>query len=288
MNRIFLAAAPLAIGAGALAARRERARHRTARLMQEEKLLASALARDGGTVNFAELDRLPAPVARYFRYALQDGQPVIRVARFHQTGRLRASAHSHRWLAFRADQLVVPSAHGFLWKARVGLGASLPIHVSDGYQAGEGDSQVSLLSAFVLAARRGRNEMHAAALHRYLAEAVWYPTALLPSAGVRWKAIDERRALASLSDAGMTVSLEFRFAPSGEVAGIYTPGRWRSIDRGFCLTPWEGRFDGHIELTGMRVPACAEVGWYVGGYVDGQWRPVWEGCMDSLVYELAA
>ena len=35
-------------------------------------------------------------------------------------------------------------------------------------------------------------------LMRFLAEAAWYPTALLPSQGVRWQGADERSAFATL------------------------------------------------------------------------------------------
>ena len=54
---------------------------------------------------------------------------------------------------------------------------------------------------------------------------------LLPSAALRWSAIDENTALATVTDNGVTVSLEFRFDDAGEVAGIYTPARWGTFVR---------------------------------------------------------
>jgi hypothetical protein len=55
---------------------------------------------------------------------------------------------------------------------------------------------------------------------RYLAEAVWLPTALLPVNGVRWSPIDENRALATLQgDDDVSVSLEFRFE-NNDVVGV--------------------------------------------------------------------
>jgi hypothetical protein len=38
---------------------------------------------------------------------------------------------------------------------------------------------------------RGTPEIAQGELMRFLAEAAWYPTALLPSQGVQWKAIDD-------------------------------------------------------------------------------------------------
>ncbi|WP_425532220.1 DUF6920 family protein [Aromatoleum anaerobium] len=48
---------------------------------------------------------------------------------------------------------------------------------------GVGSGQAQLLSAVTVASDRDKPELNSGSLHRYLAEAVWYPTALLPSAG---------------------------------------------------------------------------------------------------------
>src|SRR5688572_7450692 len=42
-----------------------------------------------------------------------------------------------------------------------------------------GSGHVGLLSAFAVSAAAATPEMNSGSLHRYLAEAVWYPTALL-------------------------------------------------------------------------------------------------------------
>jgi hypothetical protein len=43
-------------------------------------------------------------------------------------------------------------------------------------------------------------------------------------------------------DGRSTVSPEFRFVPSGEIAGIYSPGRWGKFADGSTLVPWESHF----------------------------------------------
>src|SRR5690606_39033748 len=110
-------------------------------------------------------------------------------------------------------------------------------------------------------------------LHRYLAEAVWYPNALMPSANLQWSGVDERRALATLTSHGTAVALEFRFAGTGEVSGIYTPARWGKFKEGYVQRPWEGHFHSYREWSGVVVPTEGDVGWYV----DGTWRCVWRG-----------
>jgi hypothetical protein len=115
--------------------------------------------------------------------------------------------------------------------------------------------------------------MNSGSLHRFLAEAVWYPTALLPGPNLRWSAVDASTALATLTDHGVTVSLEFRFADTGEVTGIYTPARWGTFEGGYARRPWEGHFRDYQRRDGVLVPMEGDVGWYV----DDEWQAVWRG-----------
>jgi hypothetical protein len=106
-------------------------------------------------------------------------------------------------------------------------------------------------------------ELAQGALQRYLSELVWFPTTLLPGQGVTWSAIDDSRALATLSDSGMTVSLEFRFNDRGEVAEIFTPGRYREVEGNYVLTPWGGRHWNYEERQGMLIPYEFAVVWHL-------------------------
>jgi hypothetical protein len=248
-----------------------------------DKLLGAPARHAPGAFSISSLADLPEPVARYFRYALGDGQAFIRVARYKQKGQLRMEMRARRWLPFEAIEVVTPRSPGLIWDARIQVAPLLHVRVRDAYLTGQGFGQVSLLSAFPVAGQGGSLQRNSASLHRYLAEAVWYPTALLPEAGVQWKAIDKNRALATLKDSGIAVSLEFHFNDTGEVTGISTPGRWRSVKGGFRLTPWEGRFYTYEKRAGIRIPVEGEVGWYAGD----QFHLVWKGRIEDLSYEFA-
>jgi hypothetical protein len=238
------------------------------------RVLLDALAESSAParVDFAALDGAPPPLARYLRRVLRDGDPVIRRAELAQRGVLRTGPASRRWLDFAAEQLVAPTLPGFVWDARVRLPLGLGLTVRDSYAAGVGAGSVSFRSLRV-GGDRDRPELAAGALHRFLAEAVWYPTALVPGPRLAWRPIAGDRALATLTDAGIGVSLEFRFDDDGNVCGIYTPARWGRFDRRYCEAGWEGRFREYAELGGLLVPRRGEVGWYVGE----RWSAVWRG-----------
>ncbi len=154
----------------------------------------------------------------------------------------------------------------------------LHVRVRDSLVEGMGSGQVSLLSAFTLSADAGTPQMNSGSLHRYLAEAVWYPTALLPGPKLQWAAIDATRARATLTDHNVSVSLEFRFADTGEVSGIYTPARWGQFPEGYRQVPWEGHFRDYRERDGILVPTEGEVGWYL----DKEWQAVSKGTIAAF------
>jgi hypothetical protein len=110
---------------------------------------------------------------------------------------------------------------------------------------------------------------------------VWYPTALLPTAGVRWSPINDRRARATLTDRGNTVSLEFRFNSVDDVKAVYTPGRWNRRARAFVLRPWEGHFSDYRRHQGILAPSRSAV----GRYVDSELEIVWKGDVTTLEYQ---
>lgn len=246
-----------------------------------QSLRSKPYSSSGRRADFAQLTKLPAPVARYFRHVLTDGGPIIRSVTLIQTGRLRTSTTSEAWRSFTAEQLVVPGAPGFVWNARVNLPLGLHVRVLDGCQSGVGAGRVSLLSLLRIGADAGSPELNASALQRYLAEAAWYPTALLPSFGIAWTPIDEHSATATLTSHGTSASLQFRFNAADEIASIYTKGRFRSVNGGYQLTPWEGHFRHYVLRSGLRVPAEGEVGWYI----DGRWEAVWRGQIAEEQFE---
>jgi hypothetical protein len=248
------------------------------------RLIGSTTPSANGTVAFESLSDLPTPVARYFRHVLTDGQNMIASATIEQSGVLRTSIATDRWSPFTATQHVVPSATGFLWDARVELPLATHVRVLDSYVAGNGYGRVSLLSAVAVASEAGRSELNSGALHRYLAEGVWFPTALLPQAGVVWTPIDELSALATLTNHGTSVSLEFRFNDIGEVTGIFSDGRFGNFGGEYRRTPWQGHFEGYQVRAGMRIPSYGEVGWYDSDVL----HLVWKGRVVAADYELAA
>lgn len=282
MGTWFLVASGIIIVGAAVAVLIGQARETSKAEQMVAALSQSASRPVSDTVDFASLAELPPPVARYFRHVLTDGQKFIRTVRMHQSGVLRTSTATARWLSFTASQLVMPLAPGFVWNAKVDMPFAPHVRVLDSYIDGVGSGRVSVLSAIAVASDADAPELNSGALHRYLAEAVWFPTALLPQSGIMWSAIDEHSAMATLTDRGVAVSLEFRVNEIGEVMGVYSPGRFGRFDGAYKRVPWEGHFWDYQVQAGMRVPLYGEVGWYD----DGALQLVWKGNVLDAQYGL--
>lgn len=223
-------------------------------------------------VDFRELKDLPAPVQRYFRTVLRDRQPMVTGMRVRHTGTFNMSETTDQWKPFTSDQKVVTKRPGFDWDGRIAMMPGLSVRVHDAYVAGEGILHASLLGLFTLASLRDTSHIAEGELMRFLAEATWYATALLPSQGVRWKSVDDRSAYATLSDGNRSVTLLFVFNEAGLIETVQAEARSRMVSGNLVPTPWQGRFWNYGERNGMLVPLDGEVAWLLPTGTKAYWR----------------
>jgi hypothetical protein len=137
----------------------------------------------------AELAGLPAPVARYLGAVLRDGQPIPGRARLDWEGDFLLSPPDG-WAPFTATQAVAIRPGGFVWDARMQMAPGIGVRVRDGFAHGRGSMRAEVLALLPVVSVEGTPEIATAALQRWLAEAVWYPAALLPSQGTEWTPLD--------------------------------------------------------------------------------------------------
>lgn len=247
-----------------------------------QRLEAARVPTAPARIEAAEIATLPAPVQRYLSAVLKTGAPFVAALQVEQRGSFNLSEQGEQWRPFTATHRVVTRRPGFVWDARVSMMPGLAVHVHDAYVAGEGLLRPAVAGLFTLMELRGSGEVALGELMRYLAEACWYPSALLPSQGVSWEAVDEASARATLVDGHQRASLLFRFDAEGLIESVYSPGRGRTVGGQVVTTPWEGRWSNYQTHEGMRVPMGGEVAWLI----DGRRQTYWRGSVTSLHYEM--
>lgn len=242
-----------------------------------------------------ELEGLPAPVQRYFRAVLKDGQPIIAAATIDMVGTINMSATGEQWKPFTSTQRAVNTVAqassslrpGFLWDAAVTMFPGVPARVEDSYIAGQGQLIVKLLGLSTVAQTRGGGELARGEFMRYFAEAAWYPTALLPSQGVQWQAVDGASANATIVDGPITLTLLFRFNQVGLIDSVRAEARGAGVAKkgstDMLMLPWECRYGDYQAQDGMLIPMTGEAAWV---RPEGR-KPYFLGRVKKLSYELA-
>lgn len=247
------------------------------------RLEANRVAPKPARFDASELEGLPAPVQRYFRAVLTDGSPVAAAVSVEHAGTFNMGETVDQWKPFTSTQRVVTRRPGFVWDGSVNMLPGLPVRVHDAYIGGEGILHPSILGLFSLMELRGSGDVASGELMRFFAEAAWYPTALLPSQGVRWQAIDAQSARAALADGPLDLTLTFVFGDDDLLHSVRAEARGRTVGGQVVPTPWEGRWSNYQWRDGMRVPLTGEVAWLLPG---GD-KPYWRGTIRALRYEFA-
>ncbi len=229
------------------------------------------------------LEGLPPPVQRYFRAVLKEGQPLVAAVSVEHAGTFNMSETGEQWKPFESSQRVVTRRPGFVWDARIRMVPGMPVHVHDAYVGGEGVLTAKLFGLLTVMKQPNTPELAQGELMRFFAEAAWYPTALLPSQGVVWEAIDDESASATLTDGNTTAKLVFQFGADGLIDSVRADGRYRVVAGVEVATPWQGRFWDYAWRDGMLIPLEGEVAWLLP---EGA-KPYWRGRIRRIVYQYA-
>lgn len=279
-RRRFLVVGAALVGAalvGAVAAvTLGRTRHERATKDRVADLLSASERSTAEPFDPAHVADLPAPVRRYFETVVEDGQSPTRTVRLTQRGALRLGGRTGSWKPMTATQQFTVDPPGFVWHADVAVAPFVPARVVDAYEFGRGSLHARLLSVVPVADADPGPEMNEGELLRYLGEAVWFPTALLPAAGVEWEAIDDRSARATIADRGTTASLVFHFDDDDLVERVTAAQRYRQ--EADDVAPWTGYFEDYRRVDGVRIPTRAAVAWTLP---DGD-RPYWRARITSI------
>ncbi len=209
---------------------------------------------------YDQLSELPEPVQRYFKYSLQDGQHYISYARLKHNGTFRTN-EDQKWMPISGEEYFTTQRPGFVWYATVKPFPSVWIAARDMYFNGHGNMLIKIFSTFTIADAKG-SEMDYSSLIRFLSEAPWYPTALLPSEYLQWEEIDSESARAVISDGDITASAIFYFDGKGEITRLECV-RYMSVDDSYSKETLIGYYRQYKEIDKVRIPHEVEVVWHL-------------------------
>ena len=266
--RWLLAGGALAVPALGLAIARQLA-HRQLR-RDVAALFARTADRSVQHYHEAQLAGLPAPVQRYFRHVLPEGQSYLRGLRLRHGGQFKTDLKKD-WMAIEGEQYITAEPAGFIWE-----GTTRWFVARDAYEAGRGSLRVRLLGAMPVVNGSGPHYDEGELL-RWLAESTWLPTALLPGAGIAWEAVDEHSARLTFTQGGQSVTCLMHFNERDEIAECESPRYFGETTR----RPWVCRYAQYRRWHGVLIPTVGEAAWVV----DGQEQSYAQFTVRQLEYE---
>ena len=203
-----------------------------------------------------DIKSLPEPVQRYLRYTQMIGKEKIKTVRLKQGGYFRMK-ENQKWMPINAEQYFNVDSVEFIWVAKAKFAPLLSIHAKDEFIDGKGNLVV-ILGLIKVVDAKGYKVDHGEIL-RFLAECIWFPSAFL-NEYIKWDAIDNNSAKATISYKRVSASAIFHFNEKGEVTKI-TAKRYREVDSKFVLEDWEGQIMEYKMFNGIIVPSKVNIIW---------------------------
>jgi len=214
------------------------------------KLFSNSENISGKVFTYDQLSNLPAPVQRYFKHVLNDGQPYISYVRLTHDGQFKADLKKD-WTPIKGEEYFTTAQPGFIWKGKTSLFTAL-----DMYIAKKGRLAVFLLSLFKIVDSHG-DKYNQGELLRWLGECVWFPTSLLPGEFLEWQAINDTSAKLLYKYNNMSLVYTVRFNDKDEIEQLETE---RYMGEG-GLQKWIVKCANYKKRNGMFIPTTAEVLW---------------------------
>jgi len=229
-----------------------------------------------------QLEGLPPPVQRYLQRVLPPDMPLVRRIRLQQHGIFNIGNEGPQWLPLKASSRVTTTPPGMMWEAHLSIAPPLYIRVVDYYLRGRGSLSGTVLGAIPVIEAPPSPDLDQGELMTWLAEAVWYPTALLPGKWVSWEALDQLNARATVDDGYTSASLDFHFNFRDEVVRVSSQARAREVDGGYQMNPWSCHYRDYARMSGVLVPREGEAVWQLP---QGE-QPYMRVRLDSVDYGL--
>lgn len=207
----------------------------------------------------SQLAGLPAPVVRYFRRVLRDGQRCVRFATVRQESQYKMNPNAD-WIDVEATSTYTTDRISLVWNAMLRDSRYVWRHAQLIYLHATGEGLIKLYGGITLSEYCG-SEADISLLFRFLSEALWFPTALLPGRHVEWREHGANSAEAIITDDELQASAVFYFNEAGEVERITTNDKFRDFRGAFHKEGFVMNCRNYRQINNVFIPTEFEFIW---------------------------
>ncbi|WP_149303277.1 DUF6920 family protein [Pareuzebyella sediminis] len=160
------------------------------------------------------ISNLPPIVQKWLNYTNVIGKEMVHHVYLEQDLQMLMRPGQKEWSKAKAKQYFTVEPPAFIWSVDLKMNPWLKVVGRDKFENGQGEMTIKMLSFLSMACVKDNVNVNQATLQRYLAETVWFPSAVL-SPYIKWKPINDTTAEATMSYNGTQGSGEFHFDKTG-------------------------------------------------------------------------
>jgi hypothetical protein len=226
---------------------------------ENRRALLESAPQEGKTITPETAAGLPPAVQTWVGRSGVIGKKSARIVRLKQQGEMRTEPDG-KWMPFTAAQWFTSQNPGFVWQADVEAAFGIHLAGLDTCREGKGHMLIKLLSLVPVVDAHGE-EIDQGAMVRYLAEIIWFPSAVLSDC-IKWEQVDTTTARATMTAGGTSATGTFHFTPQGDVVK-FTAKRFYSRKNQTTLEDWiiTNDPDSYASFSGVRIPTRSTVTW---------------------------
>lgn len=226
---------------------------------KEIEALLSAPVKTKTVVTKEALSHLPSPVQTWLLNSGAVGKETVRFTRLKQTGFMRLKPEQKEWIETSAEQYFRWNEPAFVWRVKLNLMPLVPVAGRDKFGSGTGAMTIKAFSLFNVVNETGGDKLNQSALQRLLAEICWTPSAAL-NACIRWKAVNDSTADATITCGGVSGTVRFFFTPTGDVKACFAD-RYKDVGENAAPEKWRVQNNRYAVMAGIRIPVESEATW---------------------------
>ena len=160
-----------------------------------------------------------------------------------------------------ARQYISVSEPGYLWQVDLALMPLVKIKGRDLFYQGKASMIIKIAGLLPVVSQEANDKINESALHRFLLELPWYPTAALNNY-LSWEKIDSSSARATINYQGVKASAVFNFDQEGNLLSTEAM-RYKESDEAAERIRCLGELRGYQIIDGIKVPTEIDVSWYL-------------------------
>lgn len=233
---------------------------------REKKEVDQVMDRGGkesrAAIEKEDLEGLPPVVRRWLTVSGLVGERPLQGIVIKQVGQIRLKK-DQEWMPSSALQHINVRRPAFHWALDLDFHPFLPIKGRDMLYQEKASMEIRLFSLLKAVNEKDNRKLDESALHRFLLELAWYPSAALEDY-MSWQELEGNKARAILSLKGMQVEADFYFDDDGYVEAMEAY-RYKETGPEAKRLLCRGRVTEHRQVEGLTLPYRCEISWLIDG-----------------------